>query len=394
VGPINRSMAGASTAAPIDASGALHWNPASITGLPRSEAEFGLELLQPQARLSSQLTLAPGVTLSSSDESESGAVPIPTFGYVHHDADSELTYGIGLFFIGGFGVNYPASATNPILMPQVGIPAIYANFQVMQIAPTVAVRLTEELSVGVGLTIDAAYLSVDPLITAAPNTDGQYPEGTHTRVHWGGGLQVGVFYQGCDGWNYGFSAKSPQWFEDFRFRATDANGQARTVEFDIDYPMVLSAGVSFTGWADWVFALDVRYIDYNNTEGFRDTGFAPDGSIRGLGWDSIFAIAGGVQYQLTETTKVRAGYSWNENPIRNDQAFFNVASPTILQHTAYLGATIDLTDSTSASIGYAHAFENEVSGPIHSPTFGPLAGSSVRSEVSVDTLMLGLTLRY
>ena len=33
VGPVNRSMGGASTAAPIDATGALYWNPASISGL-------------------------------------------------------------------------------------------------------------------------------------------------------------------------------------------------------------------------------------------------------------------------------------------------------------------------------------------------------------------------
>ncbi len=52
-GAINRSMAGASTAAPIDASGALYWNPAGISGLNRSEMEFGLEGLYPQTQVSS-----------------------------------------------------------------------------------------------------------------------------------------------------------------------------------------------------------------------------------------------------------------------------------------------------------------------------------------------------
>ncbi|MDA1052767.1 MAG: hypothetical protein O3C40_20120, partial [Planctomycetota bacterium] len=33
VGAVNRSMGGAATAAPIDAMGALHWNPATISGL-------------------------------------------------------------------------------------------------------------------------------------------------------------------------------------------------------------------------------------------------------------------------------------------------------------------------------------------------------------------------
>src|ERR1700724_1691834 len=54
-GAVNRSMGGAATAAPIDATGALYWNPASITGLKRSEMEFGMELLFPHTTLSSSV---------------------------------------------------------------------------------------------------------------------------------------------------------------------------------------------------------------------------------------------------------------------------------------------------------------------------------------------------
>jgi long-chain fatty acid transport protein len=45
-------MQGASTAAPIDAAGALYWNPASISGLQSSEALVGLELLLPTEEIS------------------------------------------------------------------------------------------------------------------------------------------------------------------------------------------------------------------------------------------------------------------------------------------------------------------------------------------------------
>ena len=33
-------------------------------------------------------------------------------------------------------------------------------------------------------------------------------------------------------------------------------------------------------------AFDLRYVDYRNTNGFRDTGFSPQGALRGLGWDA------------------------------------------------------------------------------------------------------------
>ena len=45
VGPINRSMGGAATAAPLDAVGAIHWNPATISGLSQSRADIGVDLI-------------------------------------------------------------------------------------------------------------------------------------------------------------------------------------------------------------------------------------------------------------------------------------------------------------------------------------------------------------
>src|SRR6516225_3588816 len=53
VGPINRSMGGASTAAPLDSAGALYWNSATIGALPSSEMEFGTGFVIPRTTLSS-----------------------------------------------------------------------------------------------------------------------------------------------------------------------------------------------------------------------------------------------------------------------------------------------------------------------------------------------------
>src|SRR6516164_8698055 len=55
VGPINRSMGGASTAAPIDSAGALYWNPATITDLPSSEMEVGFGFFIPRTTVTSKV---------------------------------------------------------------------------------------------------------------------------------------------------------------------------------------------------------------------------------------------------------------------------------------------------------------------------------------------------
>src|SRR4051794_2548311 len=63
VGAVNRSMGGASTAAPLDTLGAFLWNPATISALPNS-ADMSVELLMPHSKLSSSIApsaFGPGI---------------------------------------------------------------------------------------------------------------------------------------------------------------------------------------------------------------------------------------------------------------------------------------------------------------------------------------------
>ncbi len=53
-GPINATMAGASTAAPIDF-GSSYWNPATLSGLDRQEFLLGSSLIFPSTHLTTSL---------------------------------------------------------------------------------------------------------------------------------------------------------------------------------------------------------------------------------------------------------------------------------------------------------------------------------------------------
>src|SRR5207237_533378 len=149
-----------------------YWNPASISGLGHSEMEFGIEFLYPRATLSSHVAAGslgfgvPRVPLTGSTGSDSGVFPLPSFGLVYQPPESPWTLGVGLFAVGGFAVNYPSSVNNPFLTPQppngVGVGNLFAQYQILQLTPTVAYQLTEHLSVGAGLTADLASLLVDP----------------------------------------------------------------------------------------------------------------------------------------------------------------------------------------------------------------------------------------
>jgi long-chain fatty acid transport protein len=410
-GPTNRSMGGASTAAPLDASGAMYWNPAGITGLQSSELGFGVEVLYPESKLSSSIpanSILPGlppVALSGTTRSDNGVFLLPTVGLAYLPEDSCWAFGLGVFSAGGFAVNYPGSKfdinANPILTPPLppplvgrgGVGPVDAELQVFQLVPTIAFRLTDRLSIGVAPTLSFAHLSTDPAFLD-PNPDGTFSAATNGRLEVGGGVQVGLYYCTESCWHFGASYKSPQWFETFRFNSMDDLGQPRRVEFRFDYPMMASFGVAYSGFARWTLAADYHFINYHDTEGFETAGFDPaTGAVKGLGWSNVSALAFGAQYELTPCTALRMGYTWNTNPIKGENTTFNISSPVILQNTIYVGASCKLTERFIVSAAYAHAFENSIEGVIFT-RFGPIPGSSVQSNVFADTVMLGATVRF
>ena len=167
-GPVNRSMGGAATATALDATGALYWNPATLSGLARSEIAFGVELLAPQERLASGVAggalgpTGPPLSVAGSNRGDVGVFPLPSAGLAYRPDGSPWTYGLGVFEVAGFGTNYPASSFNPVLTAQpprgVGLGAVYSELQVLEIAPALSYQATPHLSVGFGPLLALANL--------------------------------------------------------------------------------------------------------------------------------------------------------------------------------------------------------------------------------------------
>src|ERR1700733_5536207 len=100
-GPINLSMAGASTAAPVDF-GSSYWNPANLSGLERSEFLLGSELIIPSTHLTSSVPagavngILPLQGRSGVARSDSGVIPSLATGVSFRLADdSPVTFGLG-----------------------------------------------------------------------------------------------------------------------------------------------------------------------------------------------------------------------------------------------------------------------------------------------------------
>lgn len=396
VGPINRSMGGAGTAAPLDANGALYWNPASISGLSRSRADIGVDVILNRNEVSSVVPVAPGVFVSGSTHSDPGVWTLPAIGIVYKPVDSRLTYGVGMNAIGGFITNYPADPANPIFAPPAlgGFGHSYSRLGVVQFAPTVSYQVTDSLSFGIAPTIDIADVQAAPFAFDTPNPPGIYPGGMGTRSFWGGGIQAGLYYNSPGALDLGFSIKSPQWFERAEINTSDALGGPRVVTTQFEYPMILSWGAAYSGVDNLTLAADVRYIDFDSTQLFGESPkFTTGGALRGLGWRSVWMLALGAQYELSDRISVRAGYSYNENPIPDQYASYNFLAPATYQHVISLGTSMQMSQSLICSLTWVHAFESDISGPFNTP-LGAIPFSRVTVTNEINALVLGMSVLF
>jgi long-chain fatty acid transport protein len=406
VGAVNQSMAGAGTAMPLDATGALFWNPGSITVLRTSEVDINADLGLIDGELSSSLaadSLGPGLparTVSGSSQSDLKKAFFGSLAWVQKSDKRRWTYGLLLASVGGFGFKYKSNQLNPITTRQppsgVGVGDILTNYELLQVAPTVAYEVHNHFSAGLAANLDFATLEAHPFPFTSPddaNHDGfpTYPN-SNRSLSMGGGIQGGLYYETAT-WHAGVSTKSPQWFDSFEFSARDEIGRPRTFKFTLNYPMIITTGIGYSGWNRLKWAADVRYIDYQDTKGFKETGFDSTGAVKGLGWKSIWVFATGLQIQLSDQFSIRAGYGLNGNPIKDVNTFFNLASPLITQHQSNIGFSYQFRPRAAVSFAYHHGFENNIQGPFQSP-LGSLPDSSVRSAFGNDVLALSFNIRH
>ncbi len=408
VGAINSAMGGAGVARPQSLLAAYYLNPAGLMAFDGTRVEFGFEMFKPDRTVSSDATaigFGSGTTTSKSD-----FVPIPAMGFSTKLNNEKVALGVGGLAIGGFGVDYPASTSNPILAPRpFGFGQIYSNYGLIKLSPTVAFAATEKFWLGISGIVNWASLAVDPLPVGAPAVD-PGPDGTPGTQDdraffssgaaadgaFGFGAQVGAIYNVNDMISIGASFQTPQWFEDFEFNTTFANpnlpnfGTPRTITFNLDMPMFAAAGVAVSPAPNLLLAGDFRYIFYETADGFDIEGpgvFNTDGSVKAFGWENIASIHVGAQYRANDRVSLRAGYNWSENPIPDSLSFINTPAPGIVQHHLTVGIGIRPTRRFEVSAAYYHAFGNSGTGTFLNP-FGAIPGTTVTNELREDSFLI------
>lgn len=442
VGAVNMSMGGAATGQPLDISGALQWNPAAISTFDSNTLKFDLGLFFSSPELSASLPAGmlgdgmPGVTGTTEDDR--GVSPLPNIAFVWSKPDSKHTFGISAFGISGFGVTFPQETnlpftnegpnpnwdptdSNPINWPQNlrGFGHLESDYMLLQVGFTWAYELSEKFSIGIQPNFNYAALELAPNPLSSPSMTLGYPETDGKASATGFGAQIGLFYDSGSGFKAGASYKTNQSFSKFDFENKYLDGStAPNVEFQMDYPSILSFGLGYSNDAIDL-ALDYRMVNYENTEGFEASGWTiadsgdfqgfPTGSVNGFGWENISVLSAGFQYKGIEKLPLRIGYTYSSNPINEDLAFFSIPATAIIKNAFQFGFSYLANDNLSIDVVYHHGDSGgKTQGQMLDPTpvefegpwsaqnnpLGAIPGTEVSYEMTTDMIMFGVSYTF
>ena len=269
---------------------------------------------------------------------------------------------------------------------------------------------------GIQPNVDYATLELAPNPIASPDfppsmggTGKGYPNADKASAIGFGG-QIGIFYDSGDMIKLGASYKSKQHFSEFDFDQTYTDGSpAPNVKFKMNYPAIYSVGLGLSG-KKLDFALDARYVDYEKTEGFQESGWAiaqsgpaqgfPTGGVSGFGWESMVILSTGLQYKIMDNLPIRVGYTHSTNPIKDELAFFSTPATAVIENAMQFGLGYKFGEKFKVDAVYHYGFRDEGSkGQLLSPAaitasnpLGAIPNSSV--SYKMDTSLIQVTVSY
>lgn len=283
--PASGGMAGASISRPQDLQSAINANAATLRQFQGTQFSFGGAWADAQYRVSQAAPLPLlGVTPFSATSDTPGAL-LGNIGVTQQLDDFGLpaTLGLGLLANAGAGVDFrdvPASAGTS------------AQYLALDLTTAVGMDLTEQLSAGASFTLGTSFL------------DGPFVDLGGMTPAYGVRFSAGANYELSDDTSLGVYWQSKKNLE-FDNAALLPGGAAVDVKFD--HPMNVGFGIANSSFLEGrlLLAADALYKIHSEADFLKAI------------YDNQWAFQFGSQYSATDRMKLRLGYGYNENPMRD-----------------------------------------------------------------------------
>lgn len=372
------ALSGAVVARADDPS-AVAFNPAGITQLVGKHFQTGISTVTPTTEIETEQG---GKTTTTKNKSNTWLVPNA---YYTQQVNDNVWFGMGLYSRFGLGIEYPSdwAGRNNI---------IEAHLETVSATPVIAYKINEQWSVAAGIELMYARLNLKKGMPVPVAGSTFSVEGDSVGV---GGLAA-VHYKPNEQWAVGLSYKSQvrQKFEgdaDLKtvggatvFSGRSAHGTMilpDEVLFGVVYKptdrLSIETGFVWTNWSSFQ-SLNLHFGDSVKSDK-KD-------------WHDSMRYNIGVEYALTDAVDLRAGYIFDESPVRDEYSDYMV--PTNDRHLLSAGVGYTYGDWTF-DVSYMYIMVDtryyDVTDRGDNATGGVLTGESKDGNAHIFGLSVGYT---
>jgi len=405
---VGRAQAGGVAAA--DDASTLYFNPAGMTELPGIQTSSAIDLIIPSASVtdkgSTEHSLSGITAPGGSNGGDPGSPsPVANFYLTAQIPDTDLTVGIGMSTPFGLSAKYRADGFTRY-------DSIDSFLETIDIAPTIAWKVNEWLSIGAGLDEQYSYVKLrqalpNPLAAGGPSvaTDGRLTLSGHT---WSTGFNVGILLKPMAGTKIGFSYRYgiSHKIDHGVITISGLSGPISAINGQyggsavLDLPDIVAVGVSHQLTPQLTLLGEFDWYSWSNFQSIPVILSTPIAGTSQLvtpeNYRDTWSVAIGAEYQLTETVRLRGGFKYDETPTVD--AFRDTRVPDGNRYWLAAGVHYNLTDQIGLDAGYAHIFIEEsplnFSRSIYPAPFTVTSAIRATSQPKVDILSLGFSYRF
>jgi len=399
----------AGAAATAEDASTVWFNPAGMMKLKGSQIVVAGHFIKPDASFTNEgSSLASGGDISGSEDDGGKDAFVPNFYWVTPIND-EIKFGLG--------VNAPFGLETEYNDTWVGrYHAVKSDLRTVNINPSLAFKLNEQLSVGVGINI----LLADVTLTNAVDFGSLLgsPQAADGFVKFEGdnlgsldqlayGFNIGMLYDITPKTRLGIAYRTEieinvKGNAEFRVPASAApvlsSGafQNSSINADVNLPQSLSvsatheinsvtllADITWTGWSSFK-ELRIRY----------DNPAQPD-SVTTQDWNDTFRYSVGADWQTSDKLTLRTGVAYDETPVPS-AARRTARIPGNNRTWLSFGGTYIINTAFTVDVGYSHLFISDTGINNEFESSQPALAATLKGtyKASVDILSAQLRWNY
>ena len=311
-------MGGAFVATASDPS-AIYFNPAGLAFQSGINVLGGINFIVPSITYSP----ASGSFMQSGSTSVNSQVFTPFNIYGSYQINDQIVVGLGIYNPFGLGTQWPnlwgqSLAASPFAGNYIGsYSSVNASIATYYFNPTIAYKINDNLSVGLGVSY--VYATVDmtksiPLGFINPHLNGLNGNNELKGTGNGFNADLGVIYKPIDKLSLGLSYRMTTKI-DFSGNATYTNMNAAASSFPngtgtatLPMPGNLYFGAAYMLSPDLRIEGDFQYVQWSSYDKLQINLPAPAGTVSyAKNWSDEPLLRIGVEYTLNENWTVRAG---------------------------------------------------------------------------------------